>query len=191
MVGEVGRVLTVTTNANGQATSISDTLGTVATYTYGGSGQLLSVTYADNSAFSFTYDGNLRLTTVTDALGNVVESHTYDSQGRALTSERHGSVDRYTLTYVNSTETHVTDGLGRVTKFTFDKSKGRNVVTRVEGLCSCGGSQVQTWTYDNQLNETSKTDALNHTTTYTYDANGNRLTETDAAGAGHLHLQWI
>jgi YD repeat-containing protein len=54
---------------------------------YGGTNELLSVTYADNSSFNFAYDGNLRLTTVTDALGNILESHTYDAQGRAITSE--------------------------------------------------------------------------------------------------------
>jgi RHS repeat-associated protein len=179
-----GRVLSFATNASGQVLSISDTMGTIATYTYGGSSQLLSVTYADNSAFQFGYDGSLRLTTVTDALGNVVESHTYDGQGRAITSAKDGGVELYTLNFVSATETEVTDALGRVTKYTFDKSKGRNVVTRVEGLCSCGGagSQVQTWTYDNQLNVTSKTDALNHVTSFTYDADGNRLTETNLIG---------
>ena len=177
-----GRVLTFSTNATGWVTSISDTMGTVATYTYGGSSQLLSVTYADNSAFNFSYDGSLRLTAVTDALGNVVEAHSYDSQGRALTSEKHGGVERYTLSYVSSTRTDVTDALGRVTKYTYDTSKGRNVVTQVEGLCSCGGSQTQTWAYDSKLNVTQKTDALNHVTSYTYDADGNRLTETDATG---------
>ncbi len=140
-----GRVLSFTTNANGQALSISDTIGTVATYTYGGSNQLLSVTYADSSAFQFTHDGNLRLTTVTDALGNMLESHAYDSQGRALTSEKQGGVEHYGLNYVSGTETDVTDALGHVTKYTVDKSKGRNVVTRVEGLCSCASvSQTQT-----------------------------------------------
>ena len=178
-----GRVLTVTSNSSGQALSISDTTGTIANYTYGGGTELLSVTYADNSGFQFTYDGGYRLTTVTDALGNTVESHTYNSSGQALTSERQGGVEHYALSYFGG-ETEVTDALGRVTRYTFDRSKGRNVVTQVEGLCNCGGggSQVQTWTHDDQLNVTSKTDALGHVTSYTYDGSGNRLTETDATG---------
>jgi len=136
---QFGRTLTINTNANGQASSISDSLGTVAIYTYGGSNELLSVTYADNSAFNFSYDGSFHLTSMTDALGNIVESHTYDGQGRAISSERQGGVEHYSLSFISDTETDVTDGLGRVTKYTFDKSKGRNVVTRIEGLCGCGG----------------------------------------------------
>lgn len=179
-----GRVLSFTTNAGGQVVSISDTLGTIANYVYGGMNQLLSVTYSDNSAFQFSYDADFRLTSVSDALGNLVEAHTYDSQGRALTSQKHGGVELYTFDYVGDTQTDVTDALGHTTSFTIDKSKGRNVVTRVEGFCDCGGgsSQVQTWDYDSQLNLTAATNALNHTFTYTYDANGNPLTETDTTG---------
>ncbi len=178
-----GRVLSFTSNSAGQVMTISDSLGTIASYVYGGSGQLVSVTYADNSAFQFAYDGGLRLTTVTDALGNIVESHTYDSAGRAVTSEKHGGVERYSLNYLSATETDVTDALGRLTKYTIDAGKGRNTVTRIEGVCGCGGgSQVQAWTYDNELNVTSTTDALNHATTYTYDASGNRLTKTNPTG---------
>src|SRR6202007_2356409 len=105
-------------------------MGTVATYTYGNSDELLSVAYADNSAFNFAYDQNFRLITVRDALGNIIEAHTYDTEGRAVTSERQGGVEHYSLSYVSDNETHVTDALGHVTKYTFDKSKGRNVVTK-------------------------------------------------------------
>lgn len=180
-----GRILNVSSNANGRIISISDTLGAIATYNYGSSSELLSVTYADGSAFQFAYttaNSRLVLASVNDALGNVLESHTYDAQARALTSEKQGGVERVTLNYVSSTETQVTDALNHLTKYFFDKTARRNLVTRVEGSCSCGSSQVQTWTYDNQLDVISMTNALNQTTSYTYDASGNRLTETDATG---------
>ena len=181
-----GRTVTLTYDGSGSIQSLSDSTGTIATYTHWFWGILNGVTYADGSQFNFatTFIGNtVLLASVTDALGNVLESHTYDSQGRALTSEVAGNgTEKYTLNYVSATQTDVTDALNRVTKYFYDTSKGRNVVTSVEGNCSCGGSQIQTWVYDNQLNVTSKTDALTHTTTYTYNSTGDRLTETDATG---------
>jgi RHS repeat-associated protein len=184
-----GHVLTVTTDASGRVTTLADALGTIAMYVYGANGELQTVTYPDNSKFDFAYTAfgsRSLLTTVTDALGHVVESHTYDGLGRATTSERNGGVEHYTLNYIGSGETDVTDALGHVTKYFFDSSKGRNVVTRIEGSCACGASNVQTWTYDNQLNVLTKTDAANQTTTFTYDANGNPLTTTNALGTFQL-----
>ncbi len=181
-----GRTITLTYDGYTKIATMSDSLGTIATYTHAYLGRLTSVTYADGSKFVFTdvFAGNkVYLTTVKDALNNVLESHTYDAQGRALTSEVAGNgTERYTLSYVSATRTDVTDALGHVTKYFYDTSKGRNVVTQVEGLCGCGGSQIQQWTYDNQLNVTAKTDALNHTTTYTYNSAGDMLTETDSTG---------
>jgi len=181
-----GRVVTATTDSGGRVTTLTDGIGKFATYAYGASGQLLSVTYADNSKFQFAYttaNGNLVLATVTDALGNILENHSYDAQGRALTSEKQGGVERYSLSFVSETETDVTDALGHVSKYFYDQSKGRHVVTQIQGLCNCGGgSQTQSWTYDNQLNMTSHTNALGQTATYTYDANGNQLTATGVLG---------
>ena len=103
----------------------------------------------------------------------------------ATTEIAGNGTQRYTINYVSATQTDVTDALNHVTRYFYDTSKSRNVVTSVEGICSCGGggnSQVQSWTYDNQLNVTSHTDALNQTTSYTYDNNGNRLSITNTVG---------
>jgi RHS repeat-associated protein len=148
--------------------------------------QLLSVTHADNSVYQFSYNSSNLLSSVTDALGNVVESHLYDAQGRALTSERQGGVEHFTLNYVSGTQTDVTDALGHATKYFFDKSKGHNVVTRIEGSCACSPTNVQTWTYDNQLNVLTRTDASSQTTTFTYDGYGNPLTATNTLGTVQL-----
>ena len=141
-----GRTITLTYDSYGLIGAMSDSTGTIATYTHGFWGRLTNVTYPDGSKFNFTdtFSGNfIYLASVTDALNNVLESHTYDSQGRALTSEKAGNgTERYTLTYVSATETDVTDALNHVTKYFFDTSKGRNLLTRVEGSCGCGNSQI-------------------------------------------------
>ena len=165
---------------------ISDSIGVVATYAYNANNTLQSVTYADNSKYKFEYTtvgSQTLLTTVKDAYDNILETHQYDSQGRATTSEKQGGVEKVTLDYSNVGYTQVTDALGRVTKYYFNKNSGRNVVTKVEGNCNCGsGAQVTNYQYDAQLNLIKQTDALGHDTTYTYDTLGNRLTMTDVLG---------
>jgi len=181
-----GRTVTLTYGGDGYVSAISDSTGTIATYGHWFWGILENVTYADGSQFNFSeaFVGNsVYMASMTDALGNVLEAHTYDSQGRALTSEVAGNgTELYTLNYVSATETDVTDALNHVTKYFYDYSRGPGVVTQIEGSCGCGNSQIQSWSYDNQSNVTAKTDALGHTTSYTYDTNGNRLTQTDATG---------
>lgn len=193
-----GRTLTVTPNANGTIQQISDGLGTIATYEYFPNTTLLkTVAYNDGSKYKFEYDtttapGKTLLKTVKDALDNILETHEYDSQGRATTSEKHGGAEKYTLDFSNwsAIEPHtiVTDALGRASKYYFDKSKGRNVITKTEGVCSCGGagSEITTFEYDARLNLKKKVDALGRETVYTYDENGNRLTQTDKLGTFEL-----
>jgi RHS repeat-associated protein len=179
-----GRALSVGADGEGRVVALSDAMGAVANYSYGSNGELLSVDYAGGSGYRFAYatSPGLLLTAVTDALGDTVESHAYDARGRALTSERQGGVERVALEYVSDAETRATDALGHVTKFFFDTSRGRNLVTRVEGQCSCGGSQAQSWTYDAAGRATSTTNAKGQRTDYAYDADGNLLSVSDARG---------
>lgn len=194
-----GRVLTLTPNSNGTIQSMSDSISTIATYEYfSGTTQLKTVTYNDGSKYKFEYTtigGKIYLTTVKDTLDNILETHAYDSNGRATTSEKHGGVEKYTLDYSNWTSatphTVVTDANGKVTKYFFDKSKGRNLITKTEGACSCGGSGSETtnYEYDWSLNLTKKTDALGRISEMTYDTNGNLLTQTDKIGTTNLGTQ--
>jgi RHS repeat-associated protein len=185
------RTLTITPNTNGTVASISDSIGTIATYEYYSSNNSLlkTVTYNDGSKYKFEYDSNNnKVKTVKDALDNILETHDYDSSGRATTSEKHGGVEKYTLDYSHWGDsvpyTQVTDANQKVSKYYFDKSKGRNLITKIEGVCGCGGSgsEVTTYEYDMALNLVKTTDALSHETVYTYDGNGNRLTMHDTLG---------
>jgi RHS repeat-associated protein len=186
-----GRSLNFMPNPNGTIAQISDGLGVMASYEYFPSSNLLkTVTYSDGSKYKLEYiaiGGKMYLQTVKDALDNILETHQYDSSGRAFTSEKQGGTEKYTLDYTHSNDyepyTTVTDALQRTTNFYFDKTKSRNVITKTEGLCNCGGgSQLMSYQYDDNLNKIKKTDGVGNITTMTYDADGNMLTETDLTG---------
>ena len=196
IVDAVSRMLIVTPDAQGRIAILTDSIGLAATYAYDTFGRLESVTYPDNSKFTFTYEVQTDsqgtrhlLTEVKDALNNIVEKHEYYADGKAQTSERHGGVEKYTFDYANlanQTEpyTQVTDARNNITKYFIKRIGSRQVTTKTEGVCSCGGSgsETTTYEYDNQLNMTKKVDALGRTTIYTYDTDGNRLTMTDTIG---------
>ena len=189
-----GRTLTLTPNANGTVQQISDSFGTIATYEYDSTvpDLLKTVIYPDGSKYKFDYttiNNRKYLTTVKDALDNVLEAHDYDTSGRAITSEKQGSIERYTFDYSSTSYTSVkhrqTSGGPEIeSKYFIDRTKGRNLVTKVEGVCGCGssGTEVTTYLYNSQLDLIRKTDALGHETNYTYDPSANVTSITDALG---------
>jgi len=188
------------TNTGGLVTQ-TNLAGLVANYTYtsGANGPLLqSVTYADGSKYAFEYvpsnahiNKRDKLTTISDYYGNILEKHDYNDDGKATTSEGHtiGGIpqDKYTFDYSNNANnngfTKVTDGLGRETKYYFDRSYLRQVVKKIEGPCNCGsGSEVTQFFYDNDLYLKKKIDALGFETFYTYDPNKNVTSIGDVLG---------
>lgn len=186
-----GRVLTLTTN-NGLVTQIGDSLGQAASYVYNTDGTLQTVSFPDGSKDKFEYTtigGKIYLTTVKDALDHVLETHQYDTSGRATTSETDGGTNKYTFQYdlqdyYYNAYTVVTDGNQNVTRYWINNKGVQNVVKRVEGLCGCGGSGSENtaYEYDEHFNVVKKTDALGNITNYTYDGSGNRLSMTDVLG---------
>lgn len=186
----VGRTLSIELNGNGNITKIYDSMSTIATYEYiPSTNRLSSIAYHDDSRHDFEYtatpvNGRYLLKTVRDALGNVLETHEYNSNGRATTSEVANGVEKYTFDYTNPAMTVVTDAAGVITKFYFSAGSGLNVVSKVEGVCGCGGSGNEStqYFYDDRLNLVKKTDALNRETVYTYDSDRNVTAVTDFLG---------
>lgn len=80
-------------------TSVTSDVGISLAYSYDSQGRLSQVTKPDLTTVSFAYDSNSNITTVTDSAGKVLESHTYDSQGRGLTSSRANGVEAVTVSY--------------------------------------------------------------------------------------------
>jgi len=80
-------------------TSITSDFGITLSYSYDVQGRLIQVTKPDQTTVNFTYDSNSNITAVTDTNGKILESHTYDSNHRGLTSVRAGGVEAVTVTY--------------------------------------------------------------------------------------------
>ena len=93
-----GRKLELTYNAQGRVEAVSGPVGPLAVYSYDAS-LLREVRYPDGGGYVFTYDGLGQVLRVDDLSGRVVEAHTYDSEGRGLTSELLGGRDHTTVIY--------------------------------------------------------------------------------------------
>jgi YD repeat-containing protein len=80
-------------------TGITSDFGVSLSYAYDQLGRLTQVTKPDTTTVSFQYDTNGYVTAVLDNNGKVLESHTYDSSGRGLTSSRAGGAEGITVSY--------------------------------------------------------------------------------------------
>jgi len=166
-----------------RVTAIRDAVGTVATYSYSNS-LLTNATYADGGQNNYSYDAANNITSVTDDQGKVLETHTYDSSGRGLTSARANGVDSVTIQYGSNGSTTLTDSMNRTTAYSYSTISGSNYITGIQGpgCDSCGGRNNQSFTQDASGNRLSSTDPNGNNVSYTYDGSGNVLTRTDAAG---------
>ncbi len=80
-------------------TGVTSDFGVSLSYSYDQLGRLTQVTKPDTTTVSFQYDNNGYITAVLDNNGKVLESHTYDSSGRGLTSSRSGGAEGITVSY--------------------------------------------------------------------------------------------
>lgn len=79
--------------------SVTSDFGVSLTYSFDNQQRLTQVTKPDNTNLNFEYDGQSLITAVKDSAGKVLESHSYDSSGRGLTSSRADGVESVTVSY--------------------------------------------------------------------------------------------
>jgi YD repeat-containing protein len=121
IVDRNGNTTTISYDSHGRLSTVTDAAGRSLTFTYQNpsatvvsgltssvgislsftytSGLLTQVTEQDLSTLNFTYGPQNMITQVTDSQGKVIETHTYDSSGRGLTSAKANGVDAVTVVY--------------------------------------------------------------------------------------------
>ena len=164
-----GLPITVTESAGGEShttnityTSLNDVYqytdakGNTTTYYYeDGHNNLTRIVDALGKTTTFVNNSYGKPTQVTDPAG-IVTNFTYNS---------YGNETKMSIPSINMYYDHTYDGVSRVTS--------------AKTSCDC---QTTTYTYDNNDNMLTETDALSHTTSYTYDDNDNLIQVSDANG---------
>lgn len=177
-------------------TSISDSVGTFSQYVYDTSGRLSQVQYPDGSQYNFQFNdpnSNTLITGVLDSASKVIETHSYDSQRRGLTSTRANdstghAVDNTSMTYGSSSpwQNRLCFTTAQNTQFCTDITVSnvaqRHYLVAASGpnppCASCGFSGQFNATLSPTGYKTTNTDSNSHTIFYAYDGQGNVLFKT-------------
>lgn len=165
-----------------QLDSVTDTTGQrVVSFLYYNNGDLWKSIDVGGKQTIYSYDANHHLLTMTDP-NNGTLTNTYDSSGRVLT-QRDALNRTLTFQYVTGNQARVTDTLGIVTLYNYD----RNRLTSVVANAGAPPAQQATWTYvwngdggnvyPSGLYQL--TDPNNHTWTNYWDLQGNVLSTTN------------
>jgi RHS repeat-associated protein len=166
-----GAALSFGYNASGQLVTLTDPAGQVYTYAYDTRRRLVSVTYPNTQARAYLYENAgfaEGLTAIIDENGARFASWTYDSHGRAISSEHAGGVDRVTA----ADPAHVIDAFNNTRSLNLQTILGVSKTTAVTGpACPACGPAAQS--FDANGNTTSRTDWNGNRTSYTYDQTRN------------------
>jgi YD repeat-containing protein len=155
---------------------------------YDNAHRLTSITFPDTRVRSFVWDeaahtGGVSqpymLTGIVDENGDRYATFAYDSQGRAVSTEHAGGLNKYTVTY-GSGSADVTDPLNETRTYGFQDVLGAFKSTGVTGsACPACGPKAQT--FDANGNVATRTDWNNNRTDYAYDTTRNLETSRTEA----------
>ncbi|MGZ8916140.1 MAG: DUF6531 domain-containing protein, partial [Methylobacter sp.] len=173
----LGRQLNFTYDSNSRISTLTDPAGGVYRYAYDTNNNLASVTYPDGTSKTYHYENTgfpHALTGITDENGSRYATYSYDSQGRAISTEHAGGAEQVSLTYNADGTTTVTDALNTARTYNFQTILGvvKSTGQSQPGGSGCGAS-ASALTYDANGNVASRTDFNGNQTTYSYDLSRN------------------
>lgn len=171
---------------NERVSSINYDTNKTIQYLYNAAGLLTQITYPNNTQRTYHYEDTTftkHLTGITDERGVRYATWKYDAQGRAISSEHAGGVDKTLIAYSLDGSATVTNPLNKKTIYRFGDIVGIRRVVKVEGqpTASCAGAN-QNYTYTPEGWLASKTDWKGVQTTYTYNSLGQETSRTEAFG---------
>jgi RHS repeat-associated protein len=170
--------------------------GLVLTYGYNSSGvnpgvvdRLASVTYSTTPQTSQAYlytntSVPFAMTGIIDENGNLFACWTYDSTGRAISSQHANGTDLTTIGYNDTDGSRtVSNALGSVMVYKFTVLQGVPKVTEIDRLATASvPAAIMTQTYDGNGYLAGNTDWNTNLTTVSNDYRGLPLTNNEAVG---------
>ena len=188
-----GRTLTLSYNSAGQLATVTTPDARVIAYAYDATGRLSSVTYPDAKTRTFVYENTSfpqALTGILDETGARWGTFAYDAQGRAITTELAGTVERYQVSYPSSGSATVVDPLGTARNYSYGTTLGKLAVTGGSLPSGTGEADAASRVQDANGLITSETDFKGAVTTTTWDV-ARRLPTSITRASGTPEAQTV
>jgi RHS repeat-associated protein len=195
VTGPFGDALTFVSDSKGRVSQMKVPDGGIFAYAYDANDNLVSVTNPDKSVRKYVYGDTSflhALTGIVDEDGNAFASWTYDTQGRAISSEHAGGADLTSVAYDTGISS-VTDARGNTYYYALDTQFDMVKPTALSGVPDPTAAG-QAFTYDGNGFLASETDYDGNVTDYTHDARGDQTSRTEAAGtaiARTISTAWL
>ncbi|MNS07315.1 putative deoxyribonuclease RhsB [compost metagenome] len=194
VTNSLGRTIRFRYNVIEKIAQAIDSSGSIYKFNYDVTMNLSSIVFPDSKVRTYLYNEQVNtnstdlpgaLTGIIDENGNRFATFFYGSNGKAVSTEHAGGVEKYSISYTTpGVQSAVTDPLGSVRTYNFTTILG---VIKPTGQSQPGGSgcgpAASAITYDANGNVASRTDFNGVVTTYTYDLTRNLETSrTEASG---------
>lgn len=187
-----GNSLDIKEDQEFQPLSVKTSDGLTVSYQYDAKNRLVKVTN-DGTSRSYHYEDEkyqFALTGITNERGIRYVTWTYDTQGRATSSVEVNGKNKVTISYDSSTQSTLTNPLGRKYVYIYKQIDGVARITGITANVSSLCPEVKNYYYYNDNNGLLDSNHRDYygkkiTTQYGYNTKGQEITRTIGAGTGN------